>query len=193
MKLRLQILFICGIPFIANAGHHELLSATHDASTGGREQLSSAADAVAVIEATDGNETSGYVYFTEMDAGVKISGRIEHLSPGKHGFHVHQFGDLRTRNGLSTGGHFNPMNQPHGAPNSTMRHVGDLGNIEANEDGVAEFTYVDQGISLHGPNSIVGRGLIIHAEEDDLQSQPTGAAGVRVGMAIIGYANPEVE
>ena len=148
--------------------------------------------AVAVVQATAGNKTSGYVLFEKTAKGVKVSGKIKNLSPGKHGFHVHQYGDLREKDGTSAGGHFDPMDKPHGAPDDAMRHVGDLGNIEADENGVAEFSFVDTKLSFHGPASIIGRGLIIHAGEDDLTSQPTGAAGARVGMAVIGYANSEL-
>jgi Cu-Zn family superoxide dismutase len=72
-----------------------------------------------------------------------------------------------------------------------MRHIGDLGNITANEAGVAEFSFVDHKLSFGGAASIIGRGLIVHAGEDDLTSQPTGAAGARVGMAVIGIAKPQ--
>lgn len=148
--------------------------------------------AIAVVQATAGNNTSGYVLFEKTAGGVKVSGKIMNLSSGKHGFHVHQYGDLRKNDGTSAAGHFAPMGKPHGAPDGAMRHVGDLGNIEANENGVAEFSFVDPKLAFHGPASIIGRGLIIHAGEDDLTSQPTGAAGPRVGMAVIGYANPDL-
>lgn len=148
--------------------------------------------ALAVIQATAGNNTSGHVLFEKTAKGVKISGKIANLTPGKHGFHVHQYGDLRKADGTSTGGHFAPMGKPHGAPGDRMRHIGDLGNIEADENGVAEFSFVDTKLAFEGKASIIGRGLIVHAGEDDLTSQPTGAAGARVGMAVIGYANPDL-
>jgi len=148
--------------------------------------------AVAVIQATAGNDTSGYVLFEKTAEGVTVSGKIMNLSPGKHGFHVHQYGDLRKKDGTSAAGHFDPMDKPHGGPDDKLRHVGDLGNIEADENGVAEFSFVDEKLAFHGPASIIGRGLIVHAGEDDLTTQPTGAAGPRVGMAVIGYANPDL-
>lgn len=148
--------------------------------------------AIAVIVPTKGNNTAGYVTFQEVKGGVLVSGKISGLTPGKHGFHVHQFGDLRLSNGTSAGGHFNPTGHDHGSPDAATRHIGDLGNIEADSNGVAEFSFIDSQLKFDGAASIIGRGLIVHAGEDDLSSQPTGAAGARVGMAVIGYSNPEL-
>ncbi|MFP4673059.1 MAG: superoxide dismutase family protein [Opitutales bacterium] len=147
--------------------------------------------AVAVVQPTEGNDARGRVLFEQVEDGVRVSGKIKNLEPGKHGFHVHEFGDLRKADGTSAGGHFNPLDKPHGGPEDDERHIGDLGNIEANENGVAEFSFVDPKLDFRGPASILGRGLIVHAGPDDLESQPAGAAGPRVGMAVIGYAHPE--
>jgi len=147
--------------------------------------------AVAVVRPTQGNDTQGVVTFESVKNGIRVAGTIRNLSPGKHGFHVHEYGNLRQQDGTSAGGHFAPLGMPHGAPEDATRHVGDLGNIEANENGVAEFEFVDDRIQFHGPASIIGRGLIIHGGEDDLTSQPSGAAGPRVGMAVIGVAQGE--
>jgi Cu-Zn family superoxide dismutase len=73
-----------------------------------------------------------------------------------------------------------------GSPNSEMRHKGDLGNVEANEEGVAQMEYLDKHLKLNGINSIIGRSIIVHADEDDLTSQPTGNAGARVACGVIG-------
>ncbi|KAG2553749.1 hypothetical protein PVAP13_9KG619500 [Panicum virgatum] len=92
----------------------------------------------------------------------------------------------------ATGPHFNPHNKPHGAPFDDERHVGDLGNIAANKDGVAEVFIRDLQISLSGPHSILGRAVVVHADPDDLGrgghelSKSTGNAGARVGCGIIG-------
>lgn len=149
--------------------------------------------AVAVIAPTAGNKTHGVVYFKKVDDGIKVSGKIENISPGKHGFHVHQWGDITAEDGLSAGGHFNPADAPHAGPDDKHRHVGDLGNIEANDDSVAEFSFVDKHLSFYGKNAIIGRSLIVHAEKDDLESQPTGDAGPRIGMGVIGVADPKAE
>ncbi len=147
--------------------------------------------AIAVIVPTEGNDVRGTVYFVREGAGVRVTGSLRNLEPGEHGFHVHQWGDPSKANGTSMGGHFAPFDNPHGAPEDEERHVGDLGNIVANEEGVAEFSFFDEMIRLNGTASIVGRGLIVHQDEDDLESQPTGAAGARLGMAVIGVAQSE--
>jgi len=148
---------------------------------------------LAVIQPTEGFTASGMVIFEKVEEGVKVTGRIEGLRPGDHGFHVHQYGDISADDGTSAGGHFNPGGQPHASRESAHRHVGDLGNITADENGVAEFSFVDSELAMEGPDSIIGRGLIVHRDADDLTSQPTGAAGPRVGMAVIGVANPDAE
>ena len=144
--------------------------------------------AVCVIYPTEGNKVSGLVTFTKEADGIKVVADIEGLTPGKHGFHVHEYGDCSAPDGTSTGGHFNPTNQPHGAPTDVHRHVGDLGNLVANKDGKAHYEWTDHVISFKGQNSIIGRGIIIHAGEDDLHTQPTGNAGKRVACGVIGIA-----
>ncbi len=146
-------------------------------------------NAVVRLHATEGNSVSGVVWFSKVVGGVKVTGMIEGLPPGDHGFHIHQFGDCSSTDGKSTGGHFNPAGVDHGAPKDQMRHVGDLGNITANFDSVAVFEFVDVAITLAGGNSILSRAVIIHAGEDDLNSQPTGAAGARLACGVIGIAN----
>ncbi|MGE3819053.1 MAG: superoxide dismutase family protein [Isosphaeraceae bacterium] len=152
----------------------------------GDAPMSDVTKAIAVLYPTKGSEVAGVVTFTKVADGVKVVGRITGLTPGKHGFHVHEFGDPSDPAAKSAGGHFNPKGAPHGAPGSGKRHVGDLGNIEANASGVAEIDVVDPMLSFHGPASILGRGLIVHEKADDLTTQPTGDAGGRVAVAVIG-------
>uniref|UniRef100_A0A075W275 Superoxide dismutase [Cu-Zn] n=1 Tax=Dastarcus helophoroides TaxID=1169899 RepID=A0A075W275_9CUCU len=136
----------------------------------------------------------GTVLLNQTDDGVLITGSISGLTPGKHGFHVHEKGDLS--NGcLSTGAHYNPHNKSHGAPGDTERHVGDLGNIEAGPDGIAHISIVDKIISLGSDNCIIGRAIVVHEGVDDLgkggfdDSKTTGHAGARVGCGIIGIVD----
>jgi len=143
-------------------------------------------NAIAVLHPTKGNKVSGVVTFTKVEGGVKISANITGLTPGKHGFHIHEYGDCTADDGTSTGGHFNPTRMPHGAPTEMERHSGDFGNVTADSNGVARLEWLDPMITLYGPNSIIGRGVIVHADEDDLKSQPTGAAGARVACGVIG-------
>jgi Cu-Zn family superoxide dismutase len=144
--------------------------------------------AVAVLSPTEGHEVYGIITFTQDTNGVRVSADIHGLTPGKHGFHIHQYGDCSAPDGTSAGGHFSPMGMKHGAPTDAERHEGDLGNITADSAGVAAYDWVDSRLSFTGPYSIIGRGVIVHADEDDLTSQPTGAAGGRVACGVIGVA-----
>ena len=143
---------------------------------------------IAVLHPTKGNAVSGIVKFEAAEGGVHVVADITGLTPGKHGFHIHEFGDCSSDDGTSAGGHFNPNGMPHSMPASEQRHVGDLGNIEADKDGKAHLDYIDALISFSGKNSIVGRGVIVHEKEDDLKTQPTGAAGARVACGVVGIA-----
>ncbi|XP_003737085.1 superoxide dismutase [Cu-Zn] [Galendromus occidentalis] len=146
--------------------------------------------AVAVLKA-DG--VQGTIWFTQEGDSVKVTGEVTGLKEGKHGFHVHQYGD--TTNGcVSAGAHFNPTNKTHGGPSDEERHVGDLGNLIADKDGKAKVDIVDKLIALEGAHCIIGRSLVVHADEDDLGkgghelSSTTGNAGARVACAVIGHA-----
>jgi Cu-Zn family superoxide dismutase len=142
--------------------------------------------AVAVMIPTAGNEVHGIVMFEQQGEAVRVRGKITNLSPGEHGFHIHEFGDLSKADGTSAGGHYNPKGTAHGGPGSEEHHVGDLGNITAGEDGVASFDHTFKFLQLH---HIIGRSVVVHAGKDDLESQPSGDAGPRVGVGVIGIAH----
>jgi superoxide dismutase, Cu-Zn family len=145
-------------------------------------------NAICVLHPTAGNNANGTVSFTKSDSGVVIVVNMAGLSPGKHGFHVHEYGDCSRPDGTSAGGHFNPENEKHGGPTDLHRHVGDLGNIEAESTGRVRERWVDPVIKLNGPHSIIGRAIVVHEGEDDLTTQPTGAAGSRIACGVIGIA-----
>lgn len=144
--------------------------------------------AIAVLTPTAGSETSGVVTFEMVEGGVRVVADISGLTPGNHGFHIHEYGDCSAEDGTSAGGHFNPTEMPHSMPTAEKRHVGDLGNIEADDNGRAQLDYVDSMLKMSGPTSILGRGVIVHEKEDDLTTQPTGAAGARLACGVIGVA-----
>jgi Cu-Zn family superoxide dismutase len=148
------------------------------------------AKAVAVLHPTEGNNVHGVVTFVKAGDKVKVTVHIEGLTPGKHGFHIHEFGDCSSKDGSAAGGHFNPATAPHGAPEAAQRHTGDLGNIEANKEGVAHVEFTDSMMKFDGPHSILGRGVIVHTNPDDLKTQPTGNAGGRQACGVIGVAKP---
>lgn len=141
--------------------------------------------ATAQLAPTAGHTAAGTVSFVQKQDGVEVTAHVTGLTPGKHGFHIHAKGDCSAPDGTSAGGHFNPTNQPHAGPNAEHRHVGDMGNLEANADGVADLTYLDHVMTLNGKSSILGRGVIVHGGADDLTSQPSGNAGPRVACGVI--------
>jgi len=144
--------------------------------------------AVCVMHPTKGSEAHGTIWFTQQGNEIEVSGEIMGLTPGMHAFHVHEFGDCSAPDAMSAGGHFNPDKQPHGSPHSKERHVGDLGNIKADDSGKAVVEIRDTDIKLTGAHSIIGRGLIVHTATDDFKTQPTGNAGGRVACGVIGIA-----
>ena len=153
------------------------------------------ATATAEIAPLGGSGVSGTVTFTQMDDGqLQVAYNLRGLEPGAHGFHVHENGSCAAGDdgtpGGAAGGHFNPTGHPHGGPDAAMasRHVGDFGNVEATEGGLASGTFTDGVASLTGAQAITGKALMIHGGQDDLESQPSGAAGARVGCGVIGGA-----
>ncbi|XP_019419259.1 PREDICTED: superoxide dismutase [Cu-Zn]-like [Lupinus angustifolius] len=148
------------------------------------------AKGVAVLGNSAG--VTGTIYFNQEGNGpTTVTGTLSGLKPGFHGFHVHALGD--TTNGcLSTGPHYNPNGKEHGAPEDENRHAGDLGNINVGDDGTVSLSITDNQIPLTGPNSIIGRAVVVHADPDDLGkgghelSKATGNAGGRVACGIIG-------
>jgi Cu-Zn family superoxide dismutase len=147
--------------------------------------------AVAVLHATAGNQCHGVVRFTQDGDSVKVVADLEGLTPGqKHAFHIHQYGDCSAPDGMSAGGHYNPEGHQHGLPEIDNRHAGDLGNVQADNDGKAHYEISVNNISVAGQkNPILGRGVIVHAKPDD-GGQPVGNAGPRLACGVIGVSNP---
>ena len=156
------------------------------------EKSSPPLKAIALLHPTAGNKVSGKVTFIEVADGVQVQAEITGLSPGEHGFHVHEFGDCSAADASSAGAHFNSTSQPHGAPDAAARHVGDMGNVEADASGAAKLTYLDHNMSLaNDQRSIIGRSVVVHAKADDLKSQPAGDSGARVACGVIGRAKSQ--
>ncbi len=145
-------------------------------------------DATAVMNPTEGSKVRGVVTFAKSGKGVKITANIEGLAPGPHGFHIHEYGDCSSPDANSAGGHFNPTDMPHAGPKVEKRHVGDLGNIEADKSGNAKIELTDNMLRIEGPQSIIGRSVVVHAQADDFKTQPTGGSGARVACGVIGIA-----
>ena len=148
-----------------------------------------AEDVKAYVELQQSEEVKGTVLLMQKPGTpTMIKGRIEGLTKGEHGFHIHEFGDM-SEGCKSMGGHYNPDGVDHG--DLEEGHVGDLGNVTANADGIADFTIVAKRVDLMGDRSVVGRGIVIHADRDDLgqggeaESKKTGNAGDRLACGVI--------
>jgi Cu-Zn family superoxide dismutase len=152
-----------------------------------------ATELIAVLSPTEGNRVSGVVTFRSVDDGkVQIEAKLAGLPPNsKHAIHIHQYGDLTSKDGKSAGDHYNPLGHKHGLPDVKERHAGDFGNLESDQNGNADFKLVVDNISLAGRLSpIIGRSVVVHAKPDD-GSQPSGNAGERIAVGVIGVRNPK--
>jgi Cu-Zn family superoxide dismutase len=142
--------------------------------------------ASATLAPTSGQTASGTVTFMQnADGSVTVDVKLSGVPPGTHGFHVHDKGDCGD-NGNAAGGHFNPTNAPHGAPGDASRHAGDFGNVEADASGNVNESRTLHGITVEsGATSVVGHAVILHANPDDLKTQPTGNAGGRIACGVV--------
>lgn len=144
-----------------------------------------------VLTPTDGNKAKGMLKFSMDGDKLKIVGDVEGLEPeSKHAIHIHEFGDISSKDGSSAGGHFNPEGHQHGLPDKAERHSGDLGNLNADKDGKAHLEITIENATLTGKNAVIGRGVIVHAKVDD-GGQPTGNAGGRIANGVIGVSKPK--
>ena len=143
--------------------------------------------ATANLQPTKGNKTAGTIKFTQSGDKVRIAGEVSGLRPNReHGFHIHEAGDCSSGDGMSTKGHYNPQKKPHGHFGSSDRHAGDMPALKADAKGVAKIdTTLDIITVSPGPTTIIGKGLIVHAQPDDYKTQPTGNAGARLACAVI--------
>jgi Cu-Zn family superoxide dismutase len=167
------------------AGHVALLLAA--AALAGCQSMTSSGPllASAGLAPTKGNKTVGEVTFEQAGSKVRVTAQVINLKPNQeHGFHIHEVGDCSSGDGMSAKGHFNPYGKPHGQ--GAERHAGDMTNLKADAKGRATLVSELDIITLTpGPASIIGRGVIIHADPDDYRTQPTGNAGARLACGVI--------
>ena len=143
--------------------------------------------ATANLQPTKGSTVRGAANFVQLNGKVRVTANISGLKPdGQYGFHIHEAGDCSSGDGMSAKGHFNPLAKPHGHHSTMERHAGDMPNLQSDADGNASMTAELDVITITpGATSIVGRGLIVHVQPDDYQSQPVGNAGARSACAVI--------
>jgi len=141
--------------------------------------------ATAKVEGRSNVAVAGEATFTEVKDGVKLSLTLTGVPPGVHAVHLHEKGDCSAPDAMSAGGHFNPTSVAHGAPTADPHHAGDFGNMTVGADGKGKIDLTTKMLTVaDGPNSVVGRAIIIHASEDDMKTQPTGNAGGRIGCGV---------
>ena len=143
--------------------------------------------AEAELKAVVGASTFGTVTFEQLGSKVFVVGHFTGLRPGMHGFYVHENGDCGGKLASNAGAHFNPSKLKHGPIGASVRHVGDFGNLMVDKDGNATFEMTTDSLTLPaGPDSVVGRAIVIHARKDDGKTQPSGSAGPAVACGVIG-------
>ena len=142
--------------------------------------------ATATVRPASGSQVSGTVKFTQVLSRVRVDAQLAALTPGAHGFHIHENGDCSAPDAMSAGGHFNPDGKKHGGPDAAIHHSGDFGNLTADQYGKAALTVWLEGISVStGKDGVIGRAIVVHADPDDLKTDPTGNSGSRVGCGVI--------
>ncbi|WP_101050185.1 superoxide dismutase family protein [Macromonas nakdongensis] len=142
----------------------------------------------AQLEAKSGSAIQGRVTFAPHGEVTVVEAHIGGLTPGEHGFHVHEGGDCSAPDATSAKGHFNPAGKMHGHHHHhpMERHAGDLPNLVANAQGQAHYRAEVKGLVLKaGPEGILERSVVIHADPDDYKSQPAGNSGKRVACGVI--------
>jgi Cu-Zn family superoxide dismutase len=150
------------------------------------EQAARGPRATAELEARSGSTLKGHATFTEVEGGVLVEIEVHGVSPGYHAVHVHEKGDCTAPDASSAGAHFNPEGKDHGSPHAEVHHAGDLGSMFVDEKGDGHHVLLMPELTVRpGPNSVVGRALIVHEKIDDFVTQPTGNAGGRIGCGVI--------
>ena len=140
--------------------------------------------ATATLEPKSGSQVTGTVTFAKSGDEVQVVADVQNLKPGKHGFHIHEKGDCSAPDAMSAGGHFNPMHEHHGGPDSVERHAGDFGNITVDASGKGHLDWKGK-LKFSGAESIIGKSVIVHEKEDDLKTDPSGNSGARIACGVI--------
>src|SRR6266496_5254410 len=142
--------------------------------------------ATTTLAPTAGNTASGTVTFTQKGDKVMVNAKVSGLTPGGHGFHVHEKGDCSASDGMSAGGHFNPTGKPHGNPADADHHAGDMPMLMADGNGEAKLSAELPVIMVGGGTTdVIGKSVIVHKDPDDYKTQPTGNSGARVACGVI--------
>jgi Cu-Zn family superoxide dismutase len=137
---------------------------------------------------TQGNTAAGTLTLTATAEGVRLAGTLQGLPPdGEFGFHIHEKGDCSAPDASSAGGHFNPANAPHGDPQGSAHHAGDVPNAKSDASGTAQVDALASGINLTSgdPADVHGKAVVVHEKPDDYKTQPSGNSGARIACGVI--------
>lgn len=152
------------------------------------EQEAQTQNAIAVMNPKSGSNVTGKVEFRQEGKKVVMNLTLEgfETNDGKHAIHIHETGDCSAEDGTSAGGHWNPHGHDHGKWGTDNHHLGDITNLTISENGTTNFSMItEKWTLLEGENNIIGKSIIVHAQEDDFTTQPTGAAGTRIACGVI--------
>ncbi|MCS6946882.1 MAG: superoxide dismutase family protein, partial [Steroidobacteraceae bacterium] len=141
---------------------------------------------VATLESRSGSAVQGVVRLQRRRDGIRLRATVTGLPPdSEHGFHIHEHGDCSASDAASAGGHFNPTGAPHGRFGVGAHHAGDLPSLRSNARGIARIDVTLRDVAWDGPQGVVGRSVIVHANPDDFTTQPTGNSGARIACAVL--------
>lgn len=161
-------------------------SAPTTAAATAAPQASTVDQARVNLASASGSLVSGRLALMPMGEGVHVTGEVGGLAPGStHAIHIHENGDCSAADASSAGGHYSPDGQPHGKVGTPTHHAGDMNNVVANAQGVAQVDVHASRVTLGGSNSVLDRAVVVHAQPDDYTSQPSGDAGARVACGLI--------
>lgn len=135
-----------------------------------------------------GSNVSGTIMLTQGEKEVTMVASFTGFTPGEHAIHIHENGDCSSDDGKSAGGHWNPTTEDHGKWGDHDHHMGDIGNLVANEEGGATLTFSTDKWCIgcdDETKNVLGKAFIVHASADDFESQPSGAAGAREACGVI--------
>lgn len=182
MKLTTLALLILSISLVACSSGKQSKETGSEARMQSKEEMQAAS---AQLKSPKKN-VSGEVTFNETDKGIRVVAEITGLKPRSvHGFHIHEKGKCEGPDFKSAGGHFNPHSDPHSGPGAGKKHAGDFGNVVADDQGKARKELLLSKHELKDLSMVMDKAVILHANPDDLVSQPSGNAGDRMACGLI--------
>lgn len=186
MRKRYSVCFLVLIAFLGCQAQDTGQGAA-ESSSAAEPEMAKEVVAVAELAPKSGSELSGRGVFTKTDGEVKFEITIENVEAGPHAVHLHETGDCSAEDASSAGGHWNPTGEEHGKWGEPPFHLGDIGNIEVGEDGHGTFTVSTElwSIGDASDRDVIGKAIVVHSGADDFQSQPSGAAGGRIGCGVV--------